>query len=1714
MVTVIVRDRVGLLSEPQRYRLSVQPDSQAPSVVVTATPSLLQPGQTTVIHVQATDNHASTIQSLEVDGTMLSVNSSGNATYIGATPGVKVATATVVDPSGNVGTGSTLIRVLHAGDSQRPTVALTSPEDSADLTYLHDVVGSVQDDNLYAWRVSMRYVGENEEQVVLTGTGEVSNAVLGQLDTTQLLNGLYVLRLYAEDVNGQWADVTRPVRVSGDAKLGVVRFSLTDVAMPTHDVPITVTRHYDSTDPRRGDFGYGWSLEESESSVQVSRALGDGVIIWSRHGSFVFPCTETFEQKQHSVEIRLSDDEYYTFGVEVSNTTAVSGRCSGEVFLDQVAGTVGGAQLVPMGNTSVFSTLYMPVTTPANLPPGFLYDAFTQEVWNETEFELQLPDGRTYRVDTERGTTALIGRNGLSVSYSRNGAIHSGGRSVQYTRDGQDRIVQVRDQDGRTVEYSYSTAGDLLAVADQLGRVTTYEYDPLHVHHLVAITDYRGVRVLAAAYQDDGRASESCDADRICEGYEYDLPGRRAVTRNSDGAEVALSYDVRGRVNARTDALGNTWTYTYWTGTGALRQETDPTGARRTYEYDGQARRVASTAWHGPGDDPADFRTSWTYDGLSTRINTLTLRRGGIVDLDYDARGNQTAMSDGAGNVVWSATYDAIGRRTSETDINGTETFEYASSALREPSRVIDVDGQVEDLTYDGAGNLTEVLIDGERTTMAYDPLNRLASQTFPDGGVQTFSYPNSSDIWNVARDGAYETRRLTTVGGRLAGWVNEGRTDVAVDYNQLGLPVAVRDSTGTSGIETAYDEGGRVLSQTDIASGASTSFVRDDAGRVLETTDAAGHVHRNTYDAAGRLSTTTNPRSHTWSYGYERLASSVTDPLNRTTRTEVNGYGQVTRMVFADATTSSVSYLGSSSLDEAGELPVMVVDEAGREREFGYTNLELTSATDTAGSAWTYSFSGLTATVVSPEGRTRTIVSDDAGRALRREFADGAWYENVYTDTHLTSRTDITGTAVSLVYDTEGRETERTTNTGESRAITYNATGEVESVTTAGAEVTYSRNALGQLSEVAADSGTVAYTYDVLGRIQTMTVSPAAGAPTTTTREYDAGGNVTAIVDSALGRTEYEYDAANQRTKRTLPNGVESTYTYDLRGRIASLTHRAPGGAVLMSRAYIRAASGEPTRVTHEDGAYVDYGYDATLRLTSEQRFSGGGTLVSATSYTYDRDGNRLTVVRDGVTDAYDYGTGERLESVTRGGSSHATYSHDLLGRMSMRTVAGASAGVTYDSFDRAVTISGARPGTYVYDGEGRRVRLSAASGSAVEHLVVDSPDADIDTPLVAIVDNAVVARYLHGTDGPLARVDDVGDARFYLEDDLGSIIGHADEDGALIGEVEYDAFGNALSGDLSDDLGGDYGFQGMWRDPTGLYYVHARMYDAEAGRFLTRDLAEGDPMNVESWISYAFAANNPNVFADPTGLFTISSQMAASNVRQILSQTAKSGLAQKVRYQIKQEIQEAVGELILDAVFSALTSAIPGVDSIAPVASAASAGQLLESVFESAICQVVPSSGAEWVRLEVPIGGDGHPATDGFGCGEQAPPSASSVASGNPRSGSRRRGAAFGRHSFPDFMLTANRPTLLEEKTTSLLKSFFAGDIKLRPSTINTRNAQFERLVAHGANYSFAPIIAYVTLFEFSAIERRRIILAAEVEGESHGRPVFPALFSIRGD
>lgn len=62
---------------------------------------------------------------------------------------------------------------------------------------------------------------------------------------------------------------------------------------------------------------------------------------------------------------------------------------------------------------------------------------------------------------------------------------------------------------------------------------------------------------------------------------------------------------------------------------------------------------------------------------------------------------------------------------------------------------------------------------------------------------------------------------------------------------------------------------------------------------------------------------------------------------------------------------------------------------------------------------------------------------------------------------------------------------------------------------------------------------------------------------------------------------------------------------------------------------------------------------------------------------------------------------------------------------------------------------------------------------------------------------------------------------------------------------------------------------FTGESLDPTGLYQLRAREYDPASGRFLSMDPLPGPPG--DPYVSaYAYAADRPTVFVDPTGLFS----------------------------------------------------------------------------------------------------------------------------------------------------------------------------------------------------------------------------------------------------
>jgi len=107
--------------------------------------------------------------------------------------------------------------------------------------------------------------------------------------------------------------------------------------------------------------------------------------------------------------------------------------------------------------------------------------------------------------------------------------------------------------------------------------------------------------------------------------------------------------------------------------------------------------------------------------------------------------------------------------------------------------------------------------------------------------------------------------------------------------------------------------------------------------------------------------------------------------------------------------------------------------------------------------------------------------------------------------------------------------------------------------------------------------------------------------------------------------------------------------------------------------------------------------------------------------------------------------------------------------------------------------------------------------------------------------------------------------------------VIGTADDAGSVVNTLDYDGFGLARGADVeSVSTAGDFRFQGMWKDPTGLYYVRARTYEAETGRFTSRDPARGSVWSPATMNPYAFADSSPSRRRDPTGAFSIAEQSA----------------------------------------------------------------------------------------------------------------------------------------------------------------------------------------------------------------------------------------------
>jgi RHS repeat-associated protein len=122
----------------------------------------------------------------------------------------------------------------------------------------------------------------------------------------------------------------------------------------------------------------------------------------------------------------------------------------------------------------------------------------------------------------------------------------------------------------------------------------------------------------------------------------------------------------------------------------------------------------------------------------------------------------------------------------------------------------------------------------------------------------------------------------------------------------------------------------------------------------------------------------------------------------------------------------------------------------------------------------------------------------------------------------------------------------------------------------------------------------------------------------------------------------------------------------------------------------------------------------------------------------------------------------------------------------------------------------------------------------------------------------------YLHGLD--LVAQNDGVNTEYFGYDGLGSVRQMLDSSGSVLFTQAFDPYGNLYYSAGTNST--SWGFTGEQTDAyIKLIYLRARWYTPQIGRFMSRDLWQGDytrPLSLNGW-NYGYA--NPINFTDPSG-------------------------------------------------------------------------------------------------------------------------------------------------------------------------------------------------------------------------------------------------------
>ncbi|PEC50950.1 hypothetical protein COJ46_01685 [Bacillus sp. AFS077874] len=1143
----------------------------------------------------------------------------------------------------------------------------------------------------------------------------------------------------------------------------------------------------------------------------------------------------------------------------------------------------------------------------------------------------------SYTYDTDGNLSKVTdpsGRN-LLYAYDTNKRLDNitdpSNHKFQFSYDTSGKLIGVTDSQNNKVQFEYDTSNRLKTFIDAKGQKTTFNYDTQS--RIVKLIDARSNTTTTYetnfAYNDTTHTTTITDPAGKINTFVHNTLNN--LTQYKDGAnnifnydwnqnEMVTSTDSKGSTSFQYDSKGNTTQVTGTISTGNT--------ATTTMKYDSKNNPTEVTN--------ANQNTQVArYDENSNQISNVNIQRQEADGKTFDANGKVTSSTD-----LGAPTYNLIENGNLERlDTSGnligwnkggnTASISVDSTVSSYGSKSVRISNAASTTAY-LYSNGAQVTAGTKLTLSAFGRIQNVSGTGGANVGIEFYdsnwNYLGSSYSNNVRGNGNKEYTVTATAPTNSAYALAVVELDQAsgtvwFDSIQLEKPIKTDEGhiltdfnmienssfewggslwlTSTSNPATITTEaawadsysaklnlpsvGDSWIGSTDIPVKPGEPLTLSGFVKTNNLTGSGARIEVNYFDSTGAYLDYATTNFQKGTQDFTRYAVSTTPPANAAIARVYGTVWSSTGTAYFDnmrLTTSGTTLYG---YDSSGNYLTSTQDADGNLTQFSYDGVgNQTSMTDPMGykTNFTYDGNNNLTSVTDPKLKITRYEYDPSNLHVTiRDARSSSSTDNTYKTTfgynelnQITSMTDPLGKVTSHTYDNVGNEDSTIYPNGNKVQYTYDNANRLNKKSYIGSTEywNYSYDVANNLTQVTDNqSRSYNFSYDGINRLTSYTNLFGYS----TNYQLDKVGNILSSTDSKNKTISYSYGSDNRLLSLTDPsgkvtkynynesglpfeiirgNGLKSEQTYDKLGRITEIADPGnPNGSVYDydydkngnitniygyngAQAFSYDELNRLTSWTDEAGTVTSYQYDAVGNLTKKgsQTFTyNAANQITNTGFTYDVNGN---LTKDSKFN-YFYNYENQLIKVTKvsDGSTIATYTYDYRGLRTSKTTP--SGGTIY----------------YHWDDQGRLVRESDTNGNTLSLYIYNGND------LVA-VEKGGLMYYVH-------------------TNHRGDILGVTDVNGNQVATYNYGPWGELLSKTGTVDI--PFRYAGYYYDQeTGLYYLKARYYSPDLGRFLTKDQIEyGELKNPTTLNLYAYANNNPVMNVDPNGTHSISRSLVA---------------------------------------------------------------------------------------------------------------------------------------------------------------------------------------------------------------------------------------------